>query len=39
MTGHDTPVDPHGNRNGVFVWEAPVGLWDRLSDVMSGVQR
>jgi exodeoxyribonuclease V beta subunit len=39
MTGQDTPVDAHGNRNGVFVWEAPAGLWDRLSDVMSGVRR
>ena len=38
MVGDSTPQDAGGYRNGVFVWEAPDGLWDRLSDVMSGVR-
>lgn len=38
MVGDGTPLDANGHRNGVFVWEAPDGLWDRLSDVMSGVR-
>ena len=38
MVGDDTPEDALGYRNGVFVWEAPGGLWERLSDVMSGVR-
>ena len=37
MVGDSTPQDADGYRNGVFVWQAPDGLWDRLSDVMSGV--
>ena len=38
MVGQETPKDDTGHRNGVFVWEAPDGLWARLSDVMSGVR-
>ena len=38
MVGQETPADGAGHRNGVFVWEAPDGLWARLSDVMSGVR-
>ena len=37
MVGPDTPVDEHGNVRGVFTWEAPSGLWQRLSDLMAGV--
>lgn len=37
MVGEDTPFDDDANRHGVFVWTAPEGLWDRLSDAMSGV--
>lgn len=39
MTGEHTPVDAAGNRHGVFTWEAPAGLWEVLSNVMSGVSR
>jgi exodeoxyribonuclease V beta subunit len=38
MVGQETPKDAAGHRNGVFVWEAPSGLWARLSDLMSGVR-
>ena len=38
MVGQETPKDAAGRRNGVFVWEAPSGLWARLSDLMSGVR-
>ena len=38
MVGDHTPQDADGYRNGVFVWQAPDGLWDRLSDVMAGVR-
>ena len=37
MVGEPTPVDNHGNVRGVFTWEAPSGLWARLSDLMAGV--
>jgi exodeoxyribonuclease V beta subunit len=37
MVGQETPADGAGHRSGVFVWDAPDGLWARLSDVMSGV--
>ena len=36
MVGPDTPVDQHGRRVGVFTWEAPRGLWSRLSDLLAG---
>ena len=37
MVGPETPVDAQGNVRGVFTWEAPSGLWSRLSDLMAGV--
>lgn len=37
MVGDETPVDADGNRHGVFTWQAPEGLWQELSDVMSAV--
>ncbi len=37
MVGPETPqTDDH--RHGVFTWQAPVGLWSRLSDLFSGVK-
>jgi exodeoxyribonuclease V beta subunit len=35
MVGEPTPID-NGNRHGVFTWEAPVGLWQEISDAISG---
>ena len=35
MTGPDTPVND-GRTTGVFVWEAPAGLWARLSALFAG---
>ena len=35
MVGEPTPID-NGNRHGVFTWEAPAGLWQELSDAISG---
>lgn len=36
MVGVDTPVDAHGNRNGVLTWTAPAGFWSRMSDFFAG---
>jgi len=36
MQGPATPVDEHGRRYGVFTWQAPRGLWARLSDLLAG---
>lgn len=36
MAGVDTPVDADGRRFGVFTWEAPKGMWSRLSDLLAG---
>jgi len=35
MVGEPTPIN-NGNRHGVFTWEAPAGLWQELSDAISG---
>ena len=35
MVGEPTPIE-NGNRHGVFTWEAPAGLWQELSDAISG---
>ena len=37
MTGTDTPVI-EGRTSGVFVWNAPAGLWTRLSELLAGVR-
>lgn len=34
MKGRATPTDPRGHRSGVFAWQAPRGLWRRLSDLL-----
>jgi exodeoxyribonuclease V beta subunit len=34
MKGIETPVDERGHRYGVFTWQAPRGLWGRLSDLL-----
>jgi exodeoxyribonuclease V beta subunit len=36
MVGPTTPTDTSGNRYGVFTWEAPAGIWSRLSDLFAG---
>ena len=33
MKGPSTPKDPNGHRHGVFAWQAPRGLWKKLSDL------
>ncbi len=33
MKGQSTPKDPNGHRHGVFAWQAPRGLWKKLSDL------
>ena len=38
MVGDKTPVDDAGNPYGVFTWQAPAGLWERLSDLFAGVR-
>ena len=38
MVGNNTPVDDAGNPYGVFTWQAPAGLWERLSDLFAGVR-
>jgi exodeoxyribonuclease V beta subunit len=38
MVGDKTPVDNAGNPYGVFTWQAPAGLWERLSDLFAGVR-
>jgi exodeoxyribonuclease V beta subunit len=35
MVGEPTPTE-NGHRYGVFTWEAPQGLWQELSDEISG---
>jgi exodeoxyribonuclease V beta subunit len=35
MVGEPTPTE-NGHRHGVFTWEAPQGLWQELSDEISG---
>jgi len=34
MKGESTPVDHKGHRYGVFAWQAPPGLWKKLSDLL-----
>ncbi len=34
MKGPDTPTDERGHRYGVFAWQPPRGLWERLSDLL-----
>ena len=34
MKGPHTPTDEHGRRYGVFLWQAPPGLWQQLSDLL-----
>ncbi|MFM8734860.1 MAG: UvrD-helicase domain-containing protein [Pirellulales bacterium] len=34
MKGPATPVDEKGHRHGVFAWQAPPGLWKKLSDLL-----
>ncbi|MFM9024241.1 MAG: UvrD-helicase domain-containing protein [Planctomycetaceae bacterium] len=34
MQGPDTPTDDKGHRYGVFAWQAPRGLWKKLSDLL-----
>jgi exodeoxyribonuclease V beta subunit len=36
MRGPSTPLDDDGRRYGVFAWQAPPGLWSRLSDLLAG---
>lgn len=36
MRGPDTPVTPDGRRYGVFTWQPPAGIWQRLSDLFAG---
>ena len=36
MKGVQTPIDDEGRRYGVFTWRAPDGLWQELSDLLSG---
>jgi exodeoxyribonuclease V beta subunit len=38
MVGEDTPVDMHGNRHGIFTWQAPAGFWARVSELFAGVR-
>ena len=37
MVGPGTP-ETEGHRHGVFTWQAPAGLWSRLSALFSGVK-
>jgi exodeoxyribonuclease V beta subunit len=44
MKGPTTPTDAKGHRYGVFAWQAPRGLWKKLSDLLvtrqpAGAQR
>jgi len=34
MKGPSTPVDEKGHRYGVFAWQAPPGLWKKLSGLL-----
>ncbi len=34
MQGPATPADDKGHRYGVFAWQAPPGLWKKLSDLL-----
>jgi exodeoxyribonuclease V beta subunit len=34
MKGPSTPLDEKGRRYGVFAWQAPPGLWQKLSDLL-----
>jgi len=34
MKGPTTPTAEQGRRYGVFVWQAPPGLWQQLSDLL-----
>ena len=36
MQGEHTPADSEGRRHGVFLWQAPAGLWQQLSDLLAG---
>ena len=36
MKGVQAPIDEQGRRYGVFTWRAPDGLWQELSDLLSG---
>lgn len=36
MQGPTTPVVTDGRRYGVFTWQPPAGIWQRLSDLFAG---
>jgi exodeoxyribonuclease V beta subunit len=36
MVGIESPKDAHGMPYGVFQWKAPVGLWEKLSNLFAG---
>jgi exodeoxyribonuclease V beta subunit len=36
MVGVESPKDAHGMPYGVFQWKAPVGLWEKLSNLFAG---
>ena len=36
MVGVESPKDAHGMPYGVFQWKAPVGLWEKLSNLFVG---
>lgn len=36
MKGAATPEDATGGRYGVFTWQPPEGIWQRLSDLFAG---
>ena len=38
MQGPETPIDGKGHRYGVFAWQAPRGLWKKLSDLLVAAQ-
>jgi hypothetical protein len=38
MKGQSTPKDTNGHRHGVFAWQAPRGLWKKLSDLLVARQ-
>lgn len=36
MVGVESPVDVNGMPYGVFQWKAPLGLWEKLSNLFAG---
>ncbi len=38
MKGPKTPVDGHGRRYGVFTWQPPRGMWQRLSNLLVALE-